>query len=317
MTTPEVHELARGWRAVRRLHKAYSGIAREAQIEPLPCAELDSPIDHSDPEVLQRAEVWLNGMDDLISVYHLRLALQTTLHGDEELLQLLLDHHLKKEHKNEGDRDKLDFLLAQYFAQNAPTELNDEEIDFTRAAQVLQKVLGKVSATGPSQWDKQANELLATARACEQLNDLLEKGVLEEGRNLKVSSGVDYFSNSALVTFTRFSYLLRKIFFTLLHAEVEDTFEVLRHLQQVGVTAVDCRDACLSDSEPPSSLCEMCQEWQAWFRAEYEAGEPLRQLVQIHRAAQRALASHSEPARGKKKKAAAAGAGGGAGAASA
>ena len=314
MTTSELHELASRWRAVRRLHKAYSGIAREAQIEPLPCAELESPIDHSDPQVLKHAEAWLNGMDDLISVYQLRLSLQTTLHGDEELLRILLDHHIKKENKNEADRDKLDFLLAQYFAQNAPAELKDEEVDFAQAAQVLEKVLGQTSGDRPSQWEKQASELLASAGTCEQLHDLLEKGVLEEGRNLKVSSGVEYFSTSALITFTRLSYLLRKIFFRLLHAEVENTFEVLRHLQQAGVTTVDCRDACLSDSEPVSSLCEMCQDWQAWFRAEYEAGEPLRQLVQIHRGAQRALDSHAEPTR-RKKKAAAAGAGG-AGAAS-
>jgi len=304
MTNSDLHDLAARWRAVRRLHKTYLGIVRQGKLEALPSTELDSPIDHSDPEVLQRAEEWLTRMDNLISVYHLRVALQLSVHADEELLRTLISHHLKKQHKDDFDRDKLDFLLAQYFSQNTPAGAEDN-VDFTCAAEVLQKALGEIGE-GISGWQTRTDELLTTASDCENLGDLLEKRVLERGRDLKQSAGQEYFRPAVLVSLTRFNYLVRRIFFRLLLAEVEATFEVLRHLQQRGITTIDCREAGLSERELVARLCEMCQDWQTWFRAEYGAGQPLRQLIQIHSAAQHALDEAKPASEGKKKAAAAA-----------
>src|SRR4051812_32101033 len=54
MATINLAEVASQWRSARRLYPIYAAIAREFDLG-APCRELESPINRSEPEVLQAA----------------------------------------------------------------------------------------------------------------------------------------------------------------------------------------------------------------------------------------------------------------------
>ena len=112
---PKKKDLAAEWREARLLHPLYSALAREFVIDLPACDDLKSGADNSPQESVEQARAWLLEMDERIQVHQLRQFLQTTSLTSEEALQTLLEHHLYRESRLDSDRDKIDFLLVQYF----------------------------------------------------------------------------------------------------------------------------------------------------------------------------------------------------------
>src|SRR5260370_39779111 len=84
-------------------------------------------------------------MDQRGLVHQLRHLLQmTTLNASESGLRALIHRHLRKLKKSSVDRDKIDFLLVQYFALCAPAKIYHKQIEPADVAQVMQPVLGDV-----------------------------------------------------------------------------------------------------------------------------------------------------------------------------
>ena len=127
-------------------------------------------------------------MDQKIQVHQLRQFLQTTNLTSEEGLQTLLEHHLHRATRLDADRDKIDFLLVQYFSHCAPSRLEDADVDLAYVAQTLEPVLGSVDLFLPS-WLQPLDDFIQAADGCRSLNELLTSGTLEKGRKLKSSSG--------------------------------------------------------------------------------------------------------------------------------
>jgi hypothetical protein len=152
---------------------------------------------------------------------------------------------------------------------------------------------------------------LRAANECRSLNDLLTAGILEKGRKLKASAGEKYFVPGAMVAFTRFSFLMRRVFFRLMHQDLNSILDGLRELEVRGVSTLDCRRAQFSVDEPIARLRMICQSWKVMFHAEYSSGQPLRMLVDLRAVINAALARTLSNANGKpagpRTKAAAAG----------
>jgi hypothetical protein len=227
-------------------------------------------------------------------------------------LRNLLVHHLHKEKPTDGDRDKIDFLLVQYFSHCAPSGLQDADVDLAYLAQVLEPVLGTVDLSLPQGLDL-IEQLIAEANACQNLDELFTSQILEKGRKLKVSLGENYFVPAVMLAFARFSFLMRRIFFRLMHQDLNGILDGLRKLERRNVTTLDCRKAQFSADEPISRLRMICQSWKVMFQAEYSSGQPLRMLTDLRAVIDSALA-RSEKATSKssgpKRQAAAAGADG-------
>ena len=80
------------------------------------------------------------------AVYQLRQLLQmTTLNANEAGLRALIHRHLRKPSKTNMDRDKIDFLLVQYFALCAPAKVYHKQIELEDVAQVMKPIIGDVS----------------------------------------------------------------------------------------------------------------------------------------------------------------------------
>ena len=301
------------WSSALRLHPIYAELAREFVIDAPACADLAAGVDTPGPESVEQAQLWLNDMDEKIQVHQLRQFLQTSSLVDPEGLVVLLKHFLAKTTKTDSVRDKIDFLLVQYFSQDAPTELPDDNADIAYVAHWLEPILGHVDLKAPV-WLNALDRVLDSARRCRSLDELLHGGVLDQGRKAKVQAGDLFYLPIALVAFTRFGYLMRRVFFRLMLADLNNILDGLTELEEKGVETIDCRRAQFSDKEPIIRLRMICQSWKVMFQAEYSSGQPLRMLVDLRASVDGALGLG--PAAGNNEKtapraaAAAAGAGG-------
>jgi hypothetical protein len=285
------------------LQPVYAALVREFVVEVATC-----PVDEEfspTPESVEQAAAWFQQVDTQIQVHQLRQFLQTTPLASEPILRQLLWHHMQKTTKASGDRDKADFLLVQYFSLCVPSGIEDADLDLEYVAQVLQPVLGSQTPTIPA-WLNSLENILQSAAGCRRLSDLLHCGALEQGRKLKTQSASRYFEPSAMVAFTRFSFMVRRLFFRLMQNDLNAIQDGLRELDRMGVSTIDCRRAQFSASEPISRLRMICQSWKVMFHAEYSSGQPLRMLVDLRAAVDDARENRGLPqALGKSKSAAA------------
>jgi hypothetical protein len=285
---PELSELAAEWQTARKLYPLYSALAREFVIDLPSCSDLEAEVDSPPQESVEQARQLFRMMDERIQVHQLRQFLQTTTVADDDSLQLLLLHHLRKPQRTDSDRDKIDFLLVQFFSHTAPSRMEDSDVDLDYVAQVLEPALGPVDLALPT-WLQPLNEVVRSAQACRSLNQLLDSGILEKGRKLKTECGANYFLPAAMVAFTRFSFLMRRVFFRLMHDDLNAILDGLRELQNRGVANLDCRRAQFSADEPILRLRMICQSWKVMFHAEYSSGQPLRMLVDLRSVVDAAL----------------------------
>ena len=285
---PELNQLAAEWNAARILYPTYSALAREFVIDLTPCNDLETGVEQPPQESVEQARQWLRDMDERIHIHQLRQFLQTTTLVSPQLLQTLLLHHLHKEEKSPSDRDKIDFLLVQLFSIAAPSRLEDSSVTLEYVAKTLAPVLGPVDPAMPT-WLAPLENVLQSAQKARTLNELLHSGILEQGRKVKVQSGENYFLPAAMIAFARFSFLVRRSFFRLMHQDLNAIFDGLRELEQRGVNTIDCRRAQFSAEEPILRLRMICQSWKVMFQAEYSSGQPLRMLVDLRAAIDDAL----------------------------
>jgi len=285
-------DLAAVWSSARRLYPIYAEVAREFVIDLPACADLEAGVDSPAPESVEQAQQWLNQMDEKIQVHQLRQFLQTSSVVDADGLVVLLQHFLAKTTRSDSGRDKIDFLLVQYFSQSAPTDLDDNGADIAYVAQGMEPVLGQVELRTPL-WLNALDRVLDAARRCRSLDELLHGGVLEQGRKAKAQAGDLFYLPIALVAFTRFGYLMRRVFFRLMLADLNNILDGLGELEEKGVETIDCRRAQFSDKEPIMRLRMICQSWKVMFQAEYSSGQPLRMLVDLRASVEAALGKGS------------------------
>ena len=272
------------------LQSAYTALVREFVID-VPANPMHDDADFaSTPESVEQAFTWLQQVDAQIQVHQLRQFLQTTPLANEAMLRHLLLHHLRKPTKSASARDKTDFLLVQYFSLCAPSGLEDADLDLDYVAQVLEPVLGpQASQSKLPDWLSALETILQSAARSKRLSELLHSGTIEQGRKLKAENATRYFEPSAMVAFARFSFMIRRIFFRLMHDDLNAIQDGLRDLERRGVKTIDCRRAQFSAEEPTARLRMICQSWKVMFHAEYSSGQPLRMLVDLRAAVDDAL----------------------------
>lgn len=291
--TSQLSELAAEWREARLLYPLYAALAREFVIDLPAHSDLEAGVDAPGRESVEQARQLLADLDGRIQVHQLRQFLQTTTVSSDEALRALLLHHLRRQEHSDSDRDKIDFLLVQYFSHCAPSRLEDADVDLAYVAQTLEPVLGAVELSVP-EWLSPLDEVVQTANGCRNLNQLLTSRILEKGRKLKTSCGQKYFLPAVMVAFTRFSFLMRRIFFRLMHQDLNAILDGLRELEQRGVETLDCRRAQFSAEEPIARLRMICQSWKVMFHAEYSSGQPVSMLVDLRAAVEAALAKKAK-----------------------
>jgi hypothetical protein len=303
--TSDLSGLPAEWRDARLLYPLYAALAREFVIDLPHHSDLEAGVDAPPQESVEQTRQLFAELDAHIQVHQLRQFLQTTTVGSDEALRTLLVHHLHKQEHTDSDRDKIDFLLVQFFSHCAPSRLEDADVDVAYVAQMLEPVLGPVDLNVP-EWLSPLDEVVQTANGCRNLNQLLTSRILEKGRKLKTSCGKKYFLPPVMVAFTRFSFLMRRIFFRLMHQDLNAILDGLRELESRGVETLDCRRAQFSAEEPIARLRMICQSWKVMFHAEYSSGQPVSMLVDLRAVVEASLAKNAKNAKKSAAKPAAA-----------
>ncbi|MGH9554469.1 MAG: hypothetical protein ACRD2Y_01480, partial [Terriglobales bacterium] len=283
------NEAAAHWRAARQLYPVYAALVRQFDLGIELSHDLENPADRSEPEVLERVWKWFDDVDERVQVFQLRQLMQFSALATEQNLHLLIERHLGKSSHSEAGRDKVDFLLVQYFAHCVSPDLSEHNTEFAGVAAVLMPVLGDVSGPAPEAL-KPLEQALEVLRWCRTLSDVLENGVLEHGRRIKSAIGEKYFEPQALVEFVRFNFFLRRAFFRLLQSDLHALRRTLDELEKKGHSIVDCSQAGLSSEESLAALRQNCLEWKKPFQASYSAGPlPFAEIVAVRAALERAL----------------------------
>lgn len=284
--TLNLGEVAEFWRVARRLYSVYIELDRTFELDMPPCRELEDAVDRPETDARERVLHWFDQVDARVQVWQLRQLLQSTNLQNEENLRYLIARHLDKPQKNEADKDKIDFLLVQYFAHCAPHGLAETALE--EVARVLEPAMGKAPGTFPD-WASSLDAKLRKLNDSNSLEELQNSGALQEVRELKLAVGDEYFEPGFLVAFTRFNFLARRAFFHAMHLDLHAIRESVNELERLGYATVDCRDAGLTESESLDQVRHVVHQWKTPFRAPYSGGSSFLQLILLRHALQRTL----------------------------
>ena len=257
------------WVENRSVFPIYLALAKHLQIEiPFPPNKRVLP-EKAELELFTQVHTWLDSMDQRVLVHQLRHLLQmTTLNASESGLRALIMRHLKKPSKNITDRDKIDFLLVQYFALCAPAKTYHKQIELADVAHVMKPVLGEVD-TAPLPWCEPLEEMIHSLRTFRSLRDILKTNFIDQGRRVKETAGGMFYDPSAMLAFVRFNFLLRRTLIELMHADLIFIRSGLTHLESAGARTVDCQSFGLTAAEPVARVRQLADEWKQPFQKEY------------------------------------------------
>ena len=257
------------WKEARSVFPIYLALAKQLEFEiPFPPAKRNLP-EIADLEIFNKVHEWLDSMDQRVMVHQLRHLLQmTTLNASEAGLRGLIQRHLRKTTKSNVDRDKIDFLLVQYFALCAPAKIYHKQIEPADVAQVIQPVLGDVDPD-PLAWCAPLEQMIEALRGFRSLREMLKTNFIEQGRKVKETAGRMFYDPAALVAFIRFNFLMRRTLIELMHADLIAIRAGLGQLQSTGAHVIDCHHFGLSAAEPLPKICAMADEWKQPFQKDY------------------------------------------------
>ncbi len=257
------------WKEARSVFPIYLALAKQLEIEiPFTQAKRNLP-EKPDLEIFSQVHEWLDSMDQRVQVHQLRHLLQmTTLNDSESGLRALIARHLRKSKKSSVDRDKIDFMLAQYFALEVPPKIYHKQIELLDVAQVMQPVLGDVDPD-PLAWCAPLEQMIEALRGFRSLREILKTNFIEQGRKVKETAGGMFYDPAALVAFIRFNFLLRRTLIELMHADLIAIRAGLGQLQSAGARIIDCHHLGLSATEPLTKISAIADEWKQPFQKEY------------------------------------------------
>jgi hypothetical protein len=277
---PSPVDFASQWTEARLAYPLYVALTNQFNFATASYPPGELPPLRPSREIFDRDMAWLDSIDNTVRAYQIRQLPPETLNASEETLRAFVRRQLKKPDKNPVDRDKIDLLLVQYFALCAPEELYRNEIKLGDVAKVLHPVLNEADPT-PLEWFQPLEQILNKVDECHSLRDMMELGLLEQGRLLKDAAGCMFYDPAALVAFCRFNFLLRRAFIRLLHADLSAVRQAAEALDTSGVKTVDCRRAGFSAAETTAHLRSFCENWRQPFQKDYTESSVSRAFEQL------------------------------------
>jgi hypothetical protein len=251
-------------------------------VEIAPNADLESPINRAQPEVLAKIARWFDEVDSKSEVWQLRQTLQTASWVSDDQLRSLIRRFLAKPNKNDKVRDKVDYLLVQYYSHLAPEDAHSQHVSFAHVADLLADLVGEADEAPAV--TKKLDTVLEDLNACAGLKDLLDKKVIERARAIKQELGPDYFTPAALIATARFNFKMRLGFFRLMHADLHFIRAALHVMESRGQSHCDAKSAGMSASTPLTDIRNICHDWRSAFRAAYGAAVNFEKIISLRHA---------------------------------
>jgi hypothetical protein len=257
------------WDEIRSVFPIYLALAKQLQVT-IPFAQNKRVLPEKvDMSMFSQAQTWLDTLDQQVMANQLRHLLQTTtLNASESGLRALIMRHLRKPSKSTADRDKIDFLMVQYFALCAPPKIYHRQIELSDVAQVMKPVFGEVN-TAPLPWCEPLEKIIQALHGFRSLRDMLKTNFIEQGRRVKESAGGMFYDPSAMMAFVRFNFMLRRTLIELMHADLISIRTGLDQLEAAKTHFLDCSTFGLTANEPITKIRQLTDEWRQPFQKEY------------------------------------------------
>ncbi|HVO56687.1 MAG TPA: hypothetical protein VMT51_03220 [Dongiaceae bacterium] len=276
LTTLKIPTVAKGeggrqeqWDELRSVFPIYLALAKQLELQIPFSPDRRTLPPKVDKPLFDSVQNWLDSLDLRVMVHQLRHLLQmTTLNASESGLRALILRHLRKATKSTVDRDKIDFLLVQYFALCAPAKIYHKQIELGDVAQVMEPVLGEMD-TAPLPWCEPLEKMIDGLRGFRSLRDILKTNFIEQGRKVKEAAGGMFYDPSALIAFIRFNFLLRRTFIELMHADLISVRTGLAQLESAGIRFINATQAGFSANESTTRIRKLAEEWKQPFQQEY------------------------------------------------
>jgi hypothetical protein len=276
---PNLNEIAAAWREARRIYPVYAALIRQFKVGVAPSVELESPINRAQPEVLAKIARWFDEVDSKSEVWQLRQTLQTASWVSDDQLKSLIRRFLAKPTKNEKVRDKVDYLLVQYYSHRAPEDAHNQHVSFAHVAEVLGELVGEADEAPAVA--KKLDSILEELNACVGLKDLLDRKVIERARAVKQELGNDYFQPAPLIAIASFNFKVRLGFFRLMHADLHFIRAALHVMESRGQIHCDAKSAGMSDATALTDIRNICHDWRTAFRAAYGAAVNFEKIIAL------------------------------------
>jgi hypothetical protein len=280
------------WAELRSVFPIYLALAKQLEIAIPFQQEARNLPEKPTLELFKQVENWLDSLDSRVLVHQLRhLLQQTTLNASESGLRALIQRHLRKSSKTNIDRDKIDFLLVQYFALCAPAKIYHKQIELQDTATVMKPVLGETDAA-PLAWCEPLEKMIGALRGFRSLREMLKTNFIAEGRKVKEAAGGMFYDPPALLSFIRFNFLLRRTLIELMHADLIAIRSELQQLETAGTRVIDCHRSGLSSSEPVAKVKLLADEWKQPFQKDYTertVNETFEKLLSLRSDVEKAL----------------------------
>lgn len=268
------------WDEFREVYPIYAALSRQLNLPNAPYTAVENAEPWPDKKFRERDLLWLEEVDRQVRAVHIRQFLATPAAAREEGLRIFLQRLLLNPQKELSDRDKIDLLVVQYFVLRAPQELIGARMEFADVATILAPVLGEVEATS-LECCEPFDRILETAQQCRSLRDLVEQGLMEQGRLVKEAAGGMFYDPVALVSVCHFNFTFRRTFIRLLHADLRAIESALNELERRSVKSIDCRRSGFSASEPIAKLRQFHKQWKAPFQTDYNQDSQFRPYEQL------------------------------------
>jgi hypothetical protein len=111
--------------------------------------------------------------------------------------------------------------------------------------------------------------MITGLRGFRSLRDMLKTNFIAEGRKVKEAAGGMFYDSSALISFIRFNFLLRRTMIELMHADLIAIRTGLQQLEAAGTRTLDCRQSGFAASEPVVKIRQFADEWKQPFQKDY------------------------------------------------
>jgi hypothetical protein len=283
---PNLNEIAAAWREARRIYPVYAALLRQFKVGVSPNADLESPINRAQPEVLAKIARWFDEVDSKSEVWQLRQTLQSASWVSDDQLRSLIRRFLAKPNKNDKVRDKADYLLVQYYSHLAPEDAHNQHVSFAHVADLLGDLVGEADAAPPVA--QKLDKVLEDLNTCSGLKDLLDRKVVDRARAIKQELGADYFQPAELIATAMFNFKMRLGFFRLMHADLHFIRAALHVMESRGQSHCDAKSAGMSASTPLSDIRNICHDWRSTFRAAYGAAVNFEKIIALRYAVEAA-----------------------------
>jgi len=257
------------WVEARSVFPIYLAIAKQVGA-PIPVGADKKPLPEiPSAELFGQVRTWLDKIDQIVQPHQLRQLLQVTmLNASEGGLRAMILRYLRKTAKETLDRDKIDFLLVQYFVLSAPPQVYHGPLGLETVAQVMRPILGAVKPA-PLEWCSPLETMIASMQSYRSLREMLKTSFILEGRRVKEKAGAMFYEPTALLSFIRFNFLVRRTLIELMHADLQAIRAALGTLSDAQVKSLDCKPAGLSSTEPIQKILQITKEWKQPFQGEY------------------------------------------------